>query len=485
MEGEKDILQNQGLKPQLGLFSAIFVALGSTLGTGIIITHGSILATAGSIAIALIGWIIAGLLTIPQMMIQAEMVSAYPETGGPYVFFKKAKLKPVAFMYGWCYGIWGWPFSIAFRAFITFQFLDMLIRFTTNSDINNFFLNPWILRTFACITIIIFGLVSYFSVKMGAIINNILTILKIGLLLIITTVAFTGFNSDNFNSRMINTLVGNQSTIELWFKGLTFAIALALWGYNGINAVAYMASEFKNPQKNLPIAMILSAIIITIIYALFVISMGGLLNVNEIINKNPDNISSIAIDKLNMKWVTLVLIFMLFILSLSSVFTAIKFAPRLPYAMAKDKLFFDIFARISPKWNSPSIAILANTFLAALLSFIPYTTKFIVIYFTFGAGLMNFFITLVILWCWKNKDYHPKYRMRFPILMLCLSITACFFAVGSGFYTSFKDIDNDNWILILAPVLSILSMISAYPVYYIWNYYYNKPNNKLKNRKNE
>lgn len=470
-------IQDIDLKRKITLFGAIFFALGSTLGTGIVATYGSVLVTTGSILISLIGWIIAGLLVIPQMIIQSEMVSAFPQAGGPYIFFKKAELKSVSFMYGWCYGIWGWPFSIAFRAYLTSLFFDLLLRNVMNIDYS--FFNPWILRFFAFITIIIFGLISYFSVKWGTIVNNILTILKLLLFILFICIVFSKFNSSNFNIEITNILVGDDlNKVEIWFKGITFSIGLSIWSYNGINTVSYMAGEIKNPQKNLPLAMILSSVIIITLYSLFVISVGGLLAASEAINlvnngTSPDNLIFIAVKKLNIKFVVVMLMILIFILSLGSVFTAIKFSPRLLYAMAKDNLFFTSFGKISKKWGSPSIAIILNTLIAGLLVFIPFNTKFIVIYFSFGTGLMNFFITLVIIKLWKNKDYNPTYKIRWKIFVLFLSIIGCIFAACSAFYTSIIDIQK-NWILILAPLCSLITMVSAFPIYYIWKKYYQK-----------
>lgn len=456
-------------KKQLGLFSALFVAMGATLGTGIVLTYGSILSATGSILISLAGWIIAGLLIIPQMMIQGEMTSAYPHAGGPYAFFKQAKLKPASFMYGWCYAIWGWPFSIAFRAYVTFQFLDFLIQVLTGTK--GAFFDPWILRTIAASAIIVFGILNYYSVKISALVNNILTISKIALLLLIIIVAFSAFNSNNFSWAIAQQVLSQGSPAYLWFKGLAFSVALAIWSYNGINTIAYMAPEFKNAQKTLPLVMILGTIIITVIYALFVIALGGLLSASQAINAlnnglGEDQIALLAIKQLHLEWIAITLIFLIFILSLSTVFTFTKIAPRLPYAMAKDGLFFKSFGKLNAN-NIPGLAIVFNTVFAALLTFIPYNTSFMLIFFTSGTAIMNLFISLVILKCWKNLDYKPLYKIKAPRLILTFSILSCLFVAGSGYYTAFSSI-SQNWWLIWAPICSLLTMSSAYPVYYGW-----------------
>ena len=136
------------------------------------------------------------------------------------------------------------------------------------------------------------------------------------------------------------------------------------------------------------------------------------------------------------------LVFLIFVLSLSTVFTFTKVAPRLPYAMAQDQLFFKSFSKIS-KYNTPGIAILANTGLSALLSFVPFGTDFIVIFFTFGTAIMNLLISLVILKCAKNVDYNPIYKIKHRILVLTCSILSCTFVAVSGFYTAFSTISTN------------------------------------------
>lgn len=458
-------------KKQLGIFSALFVAMGATIGTGIVVTQGSILTTTGSVLISLIGWVIAGLLIVPQMMVQGEMVSAYPDAGGPYVFYKKARLKSMSFMYGWSYAIWGWPFSIAFRGYITFTFLNFFI----GSIIGYAPFDAWTLRAFTALTIIVFGAINYFSVKIGTIVNNFLSIGKLGLMFLIITVAFLGFNGGNFSGEIAKKVIGDGNIVLIWFKGIMLSVALAIWSYNGINTIAYMAPEFKNARRNLPIIMIGGALIIIAIYALFVIAIGGLLSANDAINQGikPDNIVLEALKTLNFKWVTSTLIFLLFILSLSTVFTFTKVAPRLPYAMAQDGLFFKSFAKIN-KYNTPGIAIIFNTLFAALLSFIPYPIEFIVVFFTFGTAINNFMISLTILRCQKNADYKPIYRIKNRKLVLTLTILSCTFIAGSGLYTAITHI-NKEWWFIFAPFSSLVIIFSAFPVYAIWQ--------KIKNRK--
>ncbi len=463
-------------KKQLGIFSALFVALGATIGTGIVITQGSIVKATGSILISLIGWIIAGLLIVPQMMVQAEMVSAYPEAGGPYVFFKKARLKNMSFMYGWAYAIWGWPFSIAFRSYLTFIFLDTLIKSLTN--FGGF--DPWILRTISALTIIAFGMINYFSVKMGTAVNNILAMGKIALMLLIIFVAFSNFNGANFSGDIAKSIIGDHNNIVLiWFKGIAISVALAIWSYNGINSIAYMAPEFKNAKRNLPIIMISGALIIIAIYALFVVAIGGLLSASDAINKGivDENVVSEALKKFNVKWITDTLILLLFVLSISTVFTYTKVAPHLPYAMAKDGLFFKSFDKLN-KYNTPGLAIIFNTLFAALLSFIPYDVKFTVVFFTFGTATVNFLISLTILRCSKNVDYNPVYQIKHRKFVLSCSILSCILVAASGVYTSILEISN-NLLFIFAPIASLAILTSAFPVYTIWQKIQNKKANTL------
>ncbi|MCI0494483.1 amino acid permease, partial [candidate division KSB1 bacterium] len=234
------------LTRKLNLGHVLAIIVGTVIGSGVFITLPIVARETGSPMLAVFAWLIGGLIWIPQIFILAELGTAYPEEGFGYLYLKKAGSKPLAFLYVWT------VFWTSDTPSIT------IIALSASAALKIFYppLDGTILgKLFAAMLIISLTYVHYRDVKQGGNLQIFLTIVKISPLILLSVAGLFYLNSGNLHSTL--PIVDPQKGI--WTL-LVAGVAATTWSYAGFPNVLYMAGEIKNPQRNLPRALIGSAI---------------------------------------------------------------------------------------------------------------------------------------------------------------------------------------------------------------------------------
>ena len=210
--------------------------------------------------------------------------------------------------------------------------------------------------------IIALSLFNYVGVGLGKTIQNIFTVLKIGTIL---TIIVLGFTIGKGTSITLNFHPTGMSTGQL-LMGFGVALVAVSWAYDGWNNVNFVAGEIKNPKRNLPLALILGTLGITIFYVLtnyiylYALPIGEMTGVVRIAEKATSALFGTSTGAL----ISLAVIVSTFGAINGSILTG----PRVYYAMAKDKLFFQRVARIHPRFRTPGFAILIQAIWASILT---------------------------------------------------------------------------------------------------------------------
>ncbi len=401
------------LAKELTLYGLIMVAIGSCIGSGIFVTPSEIARLIPSSGLILLVWALGGLITMTGALTFGELGSMFPKAGGIYVFLKEAYGGWLGFLYGWAYLLIITSgsiavLSLAFTHYLSFFFpLDNMGKMVCS------------ILTITALTVL-----NVFRAKFGEIFSNMFTGMKIlGILIIIGCGIFYGNSSLSFRTFSL------PASSVSGLSGFGVALTGVLFSYGGWQHASFLAGEAKNASRNVPIAMITGAILITIIYLFVNVSYMLLLPVSSIISS----------EKVAAEAVSTVLPFggMLVagIIAVSTVGTIGIYtlsAPRIYYAMAADGLFFKSIAKVHPKFKTPVNAIIVQSVWSIVLlllwgtleNLITYTVSVEWIFYALAASGIFIFRK-------KMKNAERPYRtFGYPVTPLIFILITIWFVIN-------------------------------------------------------
>lgn len=440
-------MSNRTLTRKLGFWAALAIAVGTTVGSGIFVSSGDVAKAAGTPAISILAWIIGGVIAIPQVMVLAELSTAYPQNGSGYVYLNKAGWRPLGFLYGWA-TFWALdPPSIAIMALAIVAYISSFLPF----------FNGLSGKLLAIAIILIITSIHYRSVKEGGLFQVIITAVKIIPFLIVIGLGLMYLNPENFF--YVPPASGEVKT------SLIGGVSATTWAYTGMAAICFMAGEFKNPGKVLPRALISSVLIVLALYTLLAVCIIGLMPFDKLINSSAavsDAVKYIpGLSDIASSFVSVTAI----IVILGSLSSCIMFQPRLEYAMAKDGLFFQRFAKVHPKYETPSFSIIVQVTYACILVLFSNLTALLG-YFTLIQLLINIMDFAAVYKCRKRDDYNPIYRMPMWRVTTILAILGASWLAWGTF----------TWAPIEGMIAAFIVIATGLPVYYYWEKKYGSKN---------
>ncbi len=400
------------LRRDLSLYGLTMIAIGSCIGSGIFLTPSQIAGHLPTPGLILVVWAIGGVIALTGALTFAELGGMFPSSGGVYVYLKEAYGDLAGFMYGWAYftvinsGALA-ALTIAFTYYLSFIFP----------------MGPGGKTLVAVMAIILLTIINIFRVKFVELFTNIFTGLK---LLGIAAVILIGLILGS-----AKTLAPNPSLITDSGGSLMTAFGLALvgvlWSYGGWQHASYLSGEARNATRTIPLAMVIGAMVVTVVYLLTNLSYMYLLPVSEM--SKSESIAADAIGTVLPYGGILIAI----IISISTLGTALIYtlsAPRIYFAMAQDGLFFSKIAEVHPKYRTPIYAVLIQSAWAIVLLLFWGTFEEIITYVTFTDWI---FFTLagfaVILFRFTRKEAtRPVRTFGYPLTPL-IFITISFLFV--------------------------------------------------------
>jgi APA family basic amino acid/polyamine antiporter len=353
---------DEKLPRKLGLFPATNIVVANMVGAGIFTTSGLILAGLNNPVLMLALWAVGGVIAICGALSYGELGAVIPGAGGEYLFLSKLYSPLFGFLSGWVSFMVGFSAPIAASALgFSEYFCRAVPGFPVMMDKTGIIHPVLTQKLIAICIILIFTFIHYRGIKQGARIQNVLTILKITLIVILLVAGFTSGKGDMSNFSKGGSLAPGLAG----WKTMGLSLMWIMFAYSGWNASTYLGAEIKNPSKILPRSLLYGTGIVILLYlglyVLYVysidpnkmkgvISVGGLA-MGNLFGRSADIISSMLIA------------FALF----SSLSAFIIIGPRVYYSMAKDGLFFKSVAKIHEKYQVPSNAILLQCIIAVVL----------------------------------------------------------------------------------------------------------------------
>ncbi|HEX5437700.1 MAG TPA: amino acid permease [Gemmatimonadaceae bacterium] len=407
------------LPRRLGLWSAVAVLIGSTIGSGIFRSPAGIAQRLPGSLPMLVAWVIGGLFALCGALTLAEVAGALPYTGGLFVFIRDGWGRLPAFLFGWSELV---IIRAASLGAVATTFAEYYLRVLGH--------NPAVapysayVHYIAAAAIALTGFFNYVGIRWGSLVQNITTIAKYGGLVFIVLVAFA----------LALPSTGGQYTPLApsgSFTVAAFGLALVsvLWAFDGWADLSFVAGEVKDPRRNLPRALIIGVVAVIVIYLLANLAYLAVLDVNQVA-RSPLVAADVAARLIGPAGV----IFVASTVMLSTFGTlngSLITAPRIFFAMADDGLFFRKVAAVHPRFQTPYVAITLTALLGIVFvlmgTFEQLADTFVIAIVPFYAlGVASVFALR------KRPGYDPPFRVPLYPVVPGLFVLATIFLLANA-----------------------------------------------------
>ncbi|HEX2251481.1 MAG TPA: amino acid permease [Gemmatimonadales bacterium] len=427
------------LPRNLGLWSAVAVLIGSTIGSGIFRVPATVAERLQDPGPVLLAWVLGGIIALFGALTLAELAGALPRSGGVFAYILDSFGPLPAFLFGWSELTVIRASALGAIATIFAEYLGHFVR-----------LNAMQIRWVAAAAVITVGLLNYVGVNRAAVLMNLSTIAKYGALAALVLLAFT---------------VGKGSTAHFspaWSQGLDLslmatALIAIMWTYDGWADLSFMGGEVKNPGRTLPLALITGTIGILVIYLLLNLAYLYLVPLNTMAQS--PLIAATAAERIPLlgRFAGGVISGVVMLSCFSSLIGSMMTGPRIFFAMADRGLFFQSIARVSPRFHSPSVAIWLATALGVvyvlLNDFQQLADKFIL-------GIWPFYalaVGAVFVLRRRRPDLPRPYRTwGYPVVPLLFLLASLAMVV------------NALWTDLLNTGITFGIILAGIPAYYAW-----------------
>jgi APA family basic amino acid/polyamine antiporter len=451
----------------VGVWGATAVNIANMIGTGIFLKTRVMTCNVGSPGMVLAVWLAAGLLSLAGTFAYSEIAAMMPEAGGDYVFLRRAYGRGVGFLYGWTtvtVARSGGQAAIAagLAIFANVALGGALARWHLDLQVggHTFILSG--LVAFAIATLWAVAFMACASVATGGHTALIITIIKAALLLGIGIAAFwlaPGSWEHLRSAGATGSCEGVSESARGGLVGFGAAMLGALWAYDGWNNVAPLAGEVRNPQKNLPKAFVGGVLTVAALYLWVNVAFFYTLSPTEVASV-PAN-SSVATEVVKRFMgggaATLMAI-ALIVSSFGALHANVLANSRIPFAMARDGMFFATLSQLSPRSNVPVRAILAQSAWCSLLllagSYDSLTDSVIFASWLFyGLSVSTVFVYRRTL----PDVYRPYRALGYPVVPMIFLVLATALLINA---------------LVAAPLQAVRGiglLLAGLPLYWYWS----------------
>jgi APA family basic amino acid/polyamine antiporter len=428
----------------------LLLFIGSVIGSGIFRTPGPILRQVdGSVGLALLVWLVGGVLSLLGALTYAELAAANPEAGGLYCYIRDGFGRISAFFYGWCLFLVIASGSVAALARVFSEYLAKVLPISPAG------------QTFAAVVMIaIVTAVNVWGTRKSSDLQNWTTLVKVGIIVLLSAVLL----SVGHHAREIPSALGaTQHGLGLW-SNFGLAMIAVLWAYEGWQFGTYSAGEVIDPQKNFPRAFLAGSLILVGLYLLAVVAYLFALGPSGMAAS--DTIAATAVGQVLGSWAGKVVALTILISTFSAANSVLLTAPRVFYAMANDNLFFKKLAEVHPRFQTPAAAIIGLGVWSCVLV---------------SAGEMGSFSKLIggvifIGWIFYGLGAAAIFPIRrasqgrpipyrvpgYPWTPLVFVLAAAAI-VGNAIFLAFRDPDQFKNL-----IAAIVIMLLGLPAYYFW-----------------
>lgn len=343
----------------LGLWMAIAIVVGNTIGSGIFVKPGRIAADAGSFPLIFSVWIAGTVLCILGGLCLAELSAMHPRSGGLYVYLREAYGPLPAFLFGWQEFLFARPASTGALAVVCVSSLFRILGWRTG---------PW---DIAPMGLVVIGAVAWFNVLgvlWGARLQALTTIVKCSLVLAIALLPWiltiAGREAIEFGL-VSESIPPEQATIPSRVAAVLLAV---MWAFNGWEGVVPIAEEVKNPGRNLPLALLGGIGLLGLLYMSATLAYHLVIPISEMTTaENREHVAELLLTRLLGGWAGSMMSVGLVLSTLGTINSNLLTSPRVTYAMGRDGLLPAFFGGLHARYRTPIVAILFQGVMAGVM----------------------------------------------------------------------------------------------------------------------
>ena len=344
----------------LGVSHATAIVVGTIIGSGIFLVPQEMMRAVGSSSMVYLAWIVGGLLSLFGAMTYAELGAMMPATGGEYVYLRGAYGDLPAFLYMWTWFSVAKPASIAS---VTTGLARVLAIFPALAWLDGVALHGrWEItwsQVFAIAATWAMTGLNYLGIRKAGDFQLFFTWLKGALILVIAGFCFASARGHVLNFHTF--FPGAHGGIG----GFMIALIAALWAYDGWNDLTMVAGEVRRPERSLPIALIFGLFIVGVLYMATNAAIQYILPAAQIAQSPRPAVTAMAL--VTGGWGAALVSVAMATSILVTLNGTIMSGARIPFAAARDKLFFAKMATIHPRFQSPSTSLIVQGLLSTLL----------------------------------------------------------------------------------------------------------------------
>src|SRR5688572_28540862 len=422
----------------IGLGRATAMVIGTIIGASIFVQPSLVSDAVPSTAGVLLVWAAAGALTLIGALVTAELSSAFPRTGGVYVFLKEAYGPALAYLWGWAMF---WSMHTGIIAAIATVFARYLGQFVELGDAGT--------RAAAVGSIVVLSAVNYFGVRWGSALQTFFTAVKLIAVLLIVVFGVT------YAARHGASAVARPEAAMIPSTGAFVSAMIAgLFAYGGWHMVTYAAEETKDPTRTLPRALIIGTVVVTVAYIAVNAAYLAVLPFERVVSSH--RVAAEFADAVLGPGAGGALSVLVMLSALGAMTGIILAGPRVYHAMANDGLIFKWAGAVHPTHRTPHVAIMLQAVWACVLVLTgTYRALFTRVVYTEWIFFALMAASLFLLR--SRSSYAPAYRMR------AYRILAGIFVLSSGTIVLHQIVTHPT------ESLSGLGLVVAgLPVYWLW-----------------
>ncbi len=425
----------------LGVWDVVSIIVGGVIGSGIFIVPATVAANVGSPVLIMAVWVFGGLLCFFGALSFAELAAMYPHAGGMYIYLREAYGPLLSFLFGWT----------LFLVIDSGAIATLAVAFSSKY-LPHFFphLSPLVTKLIAVGLIAFLAAVNYVGVRWGAFLQNVLTLIKFGAILIVCGVVFA------LAKGSASHFLEPSPTFSTGLIGkFGLALVATLWAYKGWESSTFSSGEVKNPTRNLPLGLFSGTLIIILVYVLANLAYLYAFPSEEVAKSD-----RIAADVMNFAvgpWGASLIAFIILFSITGAANQNLLCSPRVYFAMARDGLFFSKVALVHPRFLTPHVSIILMAVWSSLLS-LSGTFEQLFTYVVFGQWLFfGLTVAAVIILRRKRPELGRPYKTwGYPFTPL--------FFILAALYVSVNTLINEFWNSFAG--LAIISL--GIPAYFYW-----------------
>lgn len=338
------------LNKSLSVFDGITILVGITIGAGIFSAPQVIAGLMDSFSSIFWLWILVGVFIFIGGLIYAELGTRLPETGGEYVYIKRAFGPFASFIFGWSQFIIIRTSPLAGLAIVTVNYLSYFI------ELSGF------ARTVVSLAIIaMIGSLNYIGIHRASIYQRLSTVIKVGGLFFLVVVGLIlGFDRES----LLGTTATPTGTLGP-IGNTVAALMMVVFAFTGFERVGYSAGEMKNPMRTIPLTMFFGITLIVVIYVLANFLYHQTLGMEGVRNSTivASDVATLLLGPIGAGFIALIVM----ISTTGSMNGTFMTATRVYYAMARDGIFFKWLDHIHPTYRTPSRAIIVHCIWGAVI----------------------------------------------------------------------------------------------------------------------